>query len=153
MKYILFLFLSIFSLNCYSSVLTKETRKIIPPDAHKVILTFDMPKDSLFLLISDFLSNNNFRIYNYDKEIGFINTDSKYIDRDMNLRLNMMISNNGEHSKLSCKAEWNLESTNENDRIWRKADVSLGTFWKQGYERMVLEIQKLPYKEIQYIRE
>ena len=152
-KYILILLLSLFSLNCYLSVLPKETKKIIPPDANKVILTFDMPKDSLFLLISEFLSNNNYRIYNFDKDIGFINTDSHFISMNMNLRLYMMISPNGEHSKLSCKGEWNLESTNEQNRIWRAADASLGTFWKRGYENMVLEIQKLPYKEIQYIRE
>lgn len=153
MRYI-FLFVSLLSINCYYSDLPKEKLKTVPKDANKIILVFDMPKDSLFILVSDFLTNNNYRIYSHDKEVGFINTDSKSIPHNMNLRLNLMISQKGEHSELSCKGEWNLaESTNEQDKIWRKADMSKGTFWKIGYENMVIDMGKLPYKEIHYVKE
>lgn len=153
MKYLFLLLFSLISVNCNFSILPKTTQAKIPPDANKVILTFDMPEDSLFHFITDFILKENYRINSYDKEIGFFNTDSKSIGSGMNLRLNMKITKNGEGTDLSFKGEWIMDSTSDQNPVWRQAARTWEPFSKLAYERMVIEIQKLPYKYIQYIKE
>jgi hypothetical protein len=153
MKYILFFFISLVSINCYLSILPKQTREIIPPDANKIILSFDMPADSLFLLVNDFLMYQNYRILTSNQELAYIYTDGKYVGQSLNMRLNIQITGNGENSKLNCKAEWILDPTVDEAPAWRESTMLLGGFFRLSYEKMVLDLQKLPYKEIQFVKD
>ena len=76
MKIILINIFLILLISCKPmSLLPKEVKSQLPKGANTVLMNFDMSKDSLFLYVSEFLSNENFRMYNLNKEIGFINTD------------------------------------------------------------------------------
>lgn len=153
MKYI-FLFLSalVFAGCFYNSILSKETRNKIPSDANQVILSFDISKDSVFVLVSNLLLDETYRIYNSDRQIAFINTDSKYIRNSMNMRLNIRISGTDKTSKLFSNAEWMLDDSSEGARRWYQSSMQLGGYFTYAYENMVLTMEKLPYKEIQFVK-
>ncbi|GAB6282768.1 MAG: hypothetical protein STSR0008_15170 [Ignavibacterium sp.] len=153
MKYI-FLLLSAFVFsNCtYHSLLPQETLDKIPKEADQVILSFDIPKDSLFTIVTNFLLDENYRIYNSDKQIAYISTDWKFIDDEMIIRLNIKISEKSNISELSCKAEWTLNSSSEENPKWYQAKKQLGGYFDRAFEEMVLSLEKLPYKEIKFVK-
>lgn len=108
MKYIFLILSAIAFTNCtFQSILPVETRDKIPKDADQIILSFDISRDSVFTLVTNLLLDENYRIYNSDKQIAYINTDGKYIDKDMTMRLNIKISEKSSSSELICKANGN----------------------------------------------
>lgn len=154
MSKFLIILLFILLVGCQAiSTLPKNIRSEIPDGANKVIVSFDMSKDSLFLYVSEFLANENFRIYNLNKEIGFINTDGKRYGSEMEIRLNIVISENGNNSKLSCISEFNLsDSSGEfKENKWWQSNISLGGYFTLCFDKMVLLLQKLHYTDIQYL--
>ena len=153
MKIILINIFLILLISCKPmSLLPKEVKSQLPKGANTVLMNFDMSKDSLFLYVSEFLSNENFRMYNLNKEIGFINTDGKKYGSGMLIRLNIQISADDNKSKLLCMAEFSLTDTNEEDKDkWWRGNYSYGGHFTLCFDRMVLLLQKLSYKEVQYI--
>ena len=152
MKLAVIIVLIIITESCTPHLLSKETRQLIPKDANKVIMQFDMSTDSLYLFISEFLVNENFRIYNSSKEIGFINTDGKRFNSGMIIRLNITTTKNGNHSQLNCISEFVLISTENQKEIWFQGNMDLGGPFTLCYETMVMLLQKLPSTEIQYVK-
>lgn len=152
MKLAVIIVLIIITESCTPHLLSKETRQLIPKDANKVIMQFDMSTDSLYLFISEFLVNENFRIYNSSKEIGFINTDGKRFNSGMIIRLNITTTKNGNHSQLNCISEFVLISTENQKEIWFQGNMDLGGHFTLCYETMVMLLQKLPSTEIQYVK-
>ena len=69
MKLAIIIVLIFITESCTPHLLSKEARQLIPKDANKVIMQFDMSTDSLYLFVSEFLVNEYFRIYNSDREI------------------------------------------------------------------------------------
>ncbi len=144
------LFSVVFMKCSYESILPKETQDLIPSDANKVVLSTEIPDDSLYILVSKLLVNNNFRIVNSDKEIGYINTDGKHLGDGIIMRLNIQIGKDGELSKLVSTADWavDLISFGNSQSIWKQAskeDIDKSNF---VYDKMVLLIQEIPHKEI-----
>ena len=152
MKLAVIIVLIIITESCTPHLLSKETRQLIPKDANKVIMQFDMSTDSLYLFISEFLVNENFRIYNSSKEIGFINTDGKRFNSGMIIRLNITTTKNGNHSQLNCISEFVLISTENQKEIWFQGNMDLGGHFTLCYETMVMLLQKLPSTEIHYVK-
>lgn len=135
------------------SRLPKEVSSHIPKEANTVVMNFNMPKDSLFIFVSEFLSKENFRIFNLNKEVGFINTDGKQYSAGMLIRLNIQISQDNDQSKLLCTSEFLLPNTNDEDKYkWWKGNFSYGGYFTLCFDEMVLLLQKLPYQEVQYLR-
>lgn len=154
MKYTFLLLSTLFFAGCfYSSMIPKETRRKIPSDANQVILTFDIPKDSVFVIVSNLLLDENYRIYNSDRQIAYINTDSKYMEKDITTRLNIKISGEAKSSEVICNSEWmsNSQSAVEGPR-WYQSSMNLGGYFTYSYENMVLIMEKLPYKEIKFVK-
>lgn len=157
MKNIFFILLiSFVFVQCsYKSILSKETQALIPPNANKVIISTEIPNDSLFILVSHLLVNNNFRIFNSDKEIGYINTDGKFVGEATMMRLNIKIIKDGELSKLISTADWavDLISSGNSQSAWKQASKEDEYYSNFVFDKMVLFIQEIPHTEIQYIKE
>ena len=152
-KFIIVLVLFIFIGCTPLSRLSKEVRSQIPKEANTLVMNFDLPNDSLFIYVSEFLSTENFRIHSLNKEVGFINTDGKQYRPEMLIRLNIQISTDNNKSKLFCTSEFSLRNTNDEDKDkWWRGNYSYGGYFTLCFDNMVLLLQKLPYKEVQYIR-
>ena len=55
MKLAIIIVLIFITESCTPHLLSKEARQLIPKDANKVIMQFDMSTDSLYLFVSEFL--------------------------------------------------------------------------------------------------
>lgn len=154
MKFVFLLISTMFFAGCfYNSLLPKKTRNKIPPDANQVILTFDISKDSVFVLVSNLLFDEKYRIYNSDRQIAYINTDGRYTRNNMSMRLNIKISGTDKTSKLYGNAEWMLDDSSEGGRKWYQSSMELGGYFTFAYENMILTMEKLPYREIQFSKD
>lgn len=165
-KYFLLLIISILFASCspsYQSILPKETQTLIPIGANKVILYSDLTSDSLFNEVLNTLINENIRIVNENKNIGYISTEGKHIDGGTLLRMNIRIYKNNNKANLSSSAEWmaDAETMSTVNAIF---GTSLQQEWKPAsredvgkpdyaYEKMIEIIQKIPHSKIEFIKE
>ena len=157
MKHIILIFaLAFLFIKCsYESILPKHTQQLIPSNANKVILLSELQPDSLLDFMIDYLTDNNFRITNYDKQFGIINTDGKYIDNGAMLKLNLKIIKKDDSSELVSYGDWmpgnrSVESPVEDWKQASKGEYNLSDY---AYDKMVLILQNIPYKEIHFVKD
>lgn len=165
-KYLILLLISILFASCspsYQSILPKETQSLIPPNANKVILYSDFSSDSLFNEALNVLINENIRIVNENKELGYISTEGKHIGEGTLLRMNIRITKIKDVSTLSSSSEWmaDAETMSTVNAIF---GTSLQQEWKPAsredigktdyaYEKMIEIIQKIPHTKIEFVKE
>lgn len=165
-KHILFLVLSILVIGCspsYQSILPKETQLLIPTGANKVILYSNVPSDSLFNEVLNTLINENIRIVNENKDIGYISTEGKHVGGGTLLRMNIRIYKNSNISNLSSSAEW-MADAETMSTVNAVFGTNLQQEWKPAsrenvgkpdyaYEKMIEIIEKIPHSKIDFIKE
>lgn len=165
-KYLLLFIISVLLIGCspsYQSILSKETQSLIPPGANKVILYSDFSSDSLFNVVLNILINENIRIVNENKDIGYISTEGKHVGSGTLLRMNIRIYKNSNKSNLSSSAEWMADAETMSTvnaifgtslkREWKPASIENVGKPDYAYERMIEIIQKIPHTKIEFIKE